>query len=330
MSEIYLTYLTTFFIDVFYNHLYFQAIEWKEKKENNIKTITEAYKNILYIYKNAVASDIKTLIKGAYEDYINRSKQDSITFTKWLNNLIENFIPAHLMDVIDQSKKNSVLATVILDIVDKISFKLIGIAFLHIIIDIRNNDSVDLITKEVKDIIWFVKEETFQKFISSRSDNKGISFELAQKLKHENEVNREKLKKIDKLFVKIQQMLNIKNEIILKKDLENQTIKSESEQYKTNISLLETKIRDLTAKNTTLMEKINTKKESRDAESVTEMVDNLESQNSLMQATANEIEEVKKQIEIINDYGKNEEDDNVIKMLDTDFDNYSAKSAFNF
>lgn len=336
MSDLYLTYLTTFFIDVFYNHLYFQAIEYKDKKENNIKTITEAYKNILYIYKNAVAADIKTLIKGAYEDFINRSNQDNTIFTRWLNGLNENFIPSHLLEVIDQGKKNSVLATVFIDIIDRISFKLIGIQFLHIIIDIRTNDSVDLITKEIKDIIWFVKEETFQKFISSKSDNRGISFELAQKLKHENDTNREKIKKLDKLFVKIQQMINIKNEIILKKDLELQTAKSEADQYKTNVSILELKVKDLLTKHNELMEKINNnKKDKKDIgvdAIIGETIDNIKEQNDLMKNTANEIEEVKKQINIIEDYGKN--DDNILQIvktddnnLDTEFDSYSTKSA---
>jgi len=241
MSEAYLSYMGIYFLDTFYNHLFQESVNFKNDPKNNLKSITDSYKNVIYIYKNAVSNDMKTVIKGMHEDFQVRSGQDCVTFSKWLNSVCHNFVPPALVDTLDQEKRKNVVATVITDIVDRISIKVIHHQWLKRIIDERNQESIDLLTTEFSNIVWVVKEETMQKFISIRSDNKGISYELAQKLRHENESYKKQIGNFMNLSNKMKQIIALKNEAILKKDLELQNARNETNQAQIQYKILQAK-----------------------------------------------------------------------------------------
>lgn len=278
---------------------------------------------------------MKTVIKAMHEDFQIRSGLDNVSFYNWLDRIVQNFVPAALVGALDQEKKKNIIATVVTDIVERLSFKFINHQWLIKIIDERCEESASFLMSEVVDIVWIVKEETFQKFISIRSDNKGVSYETAKKMHETIDKLTNQVKCDMKLCHKMQQIIALKNEAILKKDLELQTVKSDLNQAEMQTKIIQAKYDKLIAEKQAVpppaplkpraaspiktVPQVQTEDESALKEKLIEMEEKIKEMESLAKKD-NVVERVNKQIEFIeNTNNNNDDEDDVISMKDIDF-----------
>lgn len=212
-AEKHFSFMSAYFVDAFYNHFYSQA---KQLKNNNkFTTITDAYKNVVFIYKTSMEKKveyIKQTLTSMHEDYIVRSHQDTITFTAWLDIVFQNFIPQQLIETINTNQKTAIISSVIKEIINKLAVKMVTSQYLHLIIDERTPESAAFLANEAMEIIIFVREDTFQKFINPKGDKSaGVSLEVAKKLK-------ETIKKLSEENVKYRIMVKKMHNMIQEKD----------------------------------------------------------------------------------------------------------------
>lgn len=238
--------IAAYYIDLFYNHLYFEAKKLRNDKV--VGSITEGYKHTLTSFLQGI-EDPRLYKKSllAMHTFFIENGFASLTFTQCMERVTREFIPEDYYESVINSKKNSILRSVLSGVNKNFILKLVN-NYLSMVIDQHNEpDNTRILQDEFIDLLLIEKESMYKRFIvgktkTSSNPNKSTIIESMQKeikLLCSEKYNLKKLnvnlKKIILLkekqhaldIAKIEQLTNIINE--LKNELPDNSLKVSAE-----------------------------------------------------------------------------------------------------
>lgn len=229
----------SYFVDIYYNHLYLEAK--KLKNERNVNNITDGYKHGLNAYLQGI--DNPKLYKKTLIDlhkFFIASGFSSISFSEYLERMTQEFIPQDYYESVSNPQKISILKLVLCQS-NKIFIEKIVRNYMKMIIDEHMEaDNVRVLQDEFIDILLLQREGMYDRFISSKTKNNGISPNIRLIEKMQNEIKSLYKEKYDlkKLNVSLKK-------IIINKDEELKKLIKENDILRNNVIEVENELKGL-------------------------------------------------------------------------------------
>ena len=180
----------TYFVDVYYNHLYISARDRYKGQNNVTNSITDEYKNAIIAYVKGIKEDknyyIKT-IKGIHEWFKVNTRFSTIGLSDFIDKFLEEFIPKEHFENLNDKEKEFFLNKIVTDIVIEFSHNVISPDKLSMVIDDhKNSDNIAMWKHNIINIQIMEREKIFSLFmkkITERSEM--VPIDLLERLKNE-------------------------------------------------------------------------------------------------------------------------------------------------
>jgi hypothetical protein len=218
--------ISSYFIDIYYNHLYIEAK--KLKTNRHVKSITDGYKHALNAFLQGIENPklYKKTLMGIHNYFSTTGI--NLTFSECLERINEAFIPKDYISSVSKQQKLAVLQLVINNSNKSFIQKLVR-DFLGSIIDNHEDvDNIRILQDEFIDILIIERENIYNRFIvsktkpnggSSSGNNSGNTI-LIERMKNE-------IKLLHKEKYDLKKMNLEMKKIIIKKDAEVKLFKKE-------------------------------------------------------------------------------------------------------
>jgi hypothetical protein len=183
--------VAAYYVDLFYNHLYFEAKKLRNDKV--VSSVTEGYKHALSSFLQGI-EDPKLYKKSllAMHTFFVENGFASLTFTQCTERVTIEFIPEDYYDSVLNSKKNSILRIVLNGVNKNFILKLVN-NYLGMIIDHHNEpDNTRILQDEFIDLLLIEKESMYKRFVVGKTASGGFS--------KKNEIMESMQKEIKRLF----------------------------------------------------------------------------------------------------------------------------------
>jgi hypothetical protein len=237
-------YLSAYFIDIYYNHLYSEAITLYSKKD--VPSITIGYKCTLDAFLKGIDSPevFKSCIQGIHESFLKYGFP-SLSFSHCINKIVNEFIPKDYFNIMSFDDKTQILRKILIDSNKKLILEIVKPPsnLLKDIIDNHNdNDNINILQDIYIDILIMLREQLYQQFVeenigSSRDNDMVIAMQKEIKLLYneKNDLDKQILSlKQDilnhkKLILKLKKECNEKNNYISELEVQLQSNNQENE-----------------------------------------------------------------------------------------------------
>ncbi len=167
-----------YFVDVYYNHLYTEAIKFKT--DGKVVSVTEGYRHATFAFLSALDNKAKgyraehynKLLQGINEYFIFWTTYSGLTLSDCIDKIVKEFVPADYFQSLTKEQKRNILRTILIDSIRDFTKIVIG-EFLGAIID--NHDetaNVEALKEKIVDIFIMRRETMFHKFLDCRSGGK--------------------------------------------------------------------------------------------------------------------------------------------------------------
>lgn len=226
--------MTAYFIDLFYNHLYFEGK--KLKVNGSVASITEGYKHALNAFIKSLTNArlYKKAVIGIHQYFINYTSFTTISFSKCVDRLTSNFVPEDYFPSLDNTQKMSILRLVINQAIKNFTKKLVNEHLTKIIDNHKDPDNVRMLQDELVDCFLLEREGVYQRFVSTQTKtntNETVNRLIAEKMQKE-------IKNLILEKIQLKKENNALKQIILKNS-------KELAFHKETTGTLETTIREL-------------------------------------------------------------------------------------
>lgn len=227
--------MSAYFVDLFYNHLYFEGK--KLKVNGSVASVTEGYKHALNAFIKSLSNArlYKKAVIGIHQYFMNYTSFTTISFAKCVDRLASNFVPTDYYSSLNNTQKMSILRLVINQAVKNFTKKVVNEHLGKIIDNHKETDNVRLLQDELIDCFLLEREGVYQRFVATQTKtntNETVNRLIAEKMQKE-------IKKL--ILEKIQ--LKKENAALRKIILKNsQAI----ERYAENTGTLESTINEMT------------------------------------------------------------------------------------
>lgn len=161
--------MTAYFVDIFYNHLYFEGK--KLKTGGTASSVTEGYKHALNAFIKSLSNPklYKKAVMGIHQYFLNYTSFTTISFAKCVDRVAANFVPVDYYGSLDNTQKMSILRLVINQAIKTFTKKVVNDHLSKIIDNHQDADNVRLLQDELVDIFLLEREAVYQRFISSQT-----------------------------------------------------------------------------------------------------------------------------------------------------------------
>ena len=180
--------MSAYFVDLFYNHLYFEGK--KLKVNGSVPSVTEGYKHALNAFIKSLgnASLYKKAVIGIHQYFMNYTSFTTISFAKCVDRLTANFVPLDYYSSLNNTQKMSVLRLVINQAIKEFTKKVVNDHLNKIIDHHTESDNVRLLQDELIDCFLLERESVYQRFVSTQthtSSNETVNRLVAEKMQKE-------------------------------------------------------------------------------------------------------------------------------------------------
>jgi len=272
--------LAAYFVDIFYNDLYAQAVN--RKNNGDVESISQGYRVIVYgfvvgiddsnrLYK---AKNYNNVLKHIYESYNNYLPHRASNMAECIKNMVKEFVPSDYFDSLTRDQDRKILRSIIVNSVKHLTKHIMN-DFIQFIIDNHDNEeNCYLLKTTMVNILIDEREKWYHKFMKkSIAVDEKVDKSFVDKVRSEynkliehnkktvNELNlvktdyKKKLDIMKALYNKCEELTEInKNQLIKNKKLDENisTLTTLNSQYKKNME----KIKDeLTQSNITIQER---------------------------------------------------------------------------
>jgi hypothetical protein len=180
--------MAAYFVDLFYNHLYFEGK--KLKVNGSVPSVTEGYKHALnaFIKSMSNAKLYKKAVIGIHQYFMNYTSFTTISFAKCVDRLAANFVPLDYYSSLNNTQKMSVLRLVINQAIKNFTKKIVNDHLNKIIDHHKEQDNVRLLQDELIDCFLLEREGVYQRFVSTQTQtnqNETVNRLVAEKMQRE-------------------------------------------------------------------------------------------------------------------------------------------------
>lgn len=183
-----------YFVDIYYNHLYQEAIKFKN--EGKIGSITEGYKHATFAFLSALdnkskatyrADSYNKLLMGINEYFMVWTSFTSITLGECLDKIVQEFVPIDYYPSLDKDQKRNILRTVLINIVREFT-KIVITEWLSAIIDNHEEmANIDALKEQIVGLFIIEREKMFHMFLDSQTGKQSekVDKKYAEKMRVE-------------------------------------------------------------------------------------------------------------------------------------------------
>lgn len=180
--------MAAYFVDLFYNHLYFEGKKFKVN--GNVPSITEGYKHALNAFIKSLSNArlYKKAVIGIHQYFMNYTSFTTISFAKCVDRLAENFVPLDYYSSLNNTQKMSILRLVINQAIKNFTKKIVNDHLNKIIDHHKEPDNVRLLQDELIDCFLLEREGVYQRFVSTQTKtntNETVNRLVAEKMQKE-------------------------------------------------------------------------------------------------------------------------------------------------
>ena len=225
-------YISAYFIDLFYNHLYDQAIRYHRQRQVN--TITDGYKCSLDAFLQSINKHdpilYKELVHGIHQTFLDYGFT-GLSYQNCIDKIVKSFVPQDYWEVISFDDKSKILGTIITNSTKQMIHKIASSHLLDVIDNHSDTENATLWQDEFIDILIIEREKLYQEFINVKT-NTPSNNALIDTLKKEIKLlyDEKKSLQIEVLELK-KKLLNCKK-VIIGKHKQIEEYKEKYEEYK--------------------------------------------------------------------------------------------------
>jgi hypothetical protein len=157
--------ISSYYVDIFYNHLYAEAKKYKA--HGTVASITEGFKHTLNAFLRSLDNPklYKKSIIGLHHYYISIGF-GSISFSKCIDNLTQEFVPTDYYESLTSTQKMGVLRMVINQTIKDFIRKIVDEHMTKIIDFHTETENVRILQDEFIHILIIAREGMYQRFVA--------------------------------------------------------------------------------------------------------------------------------------------------------------------
>ena len=157
--------ISSYYVDIFYNHLYAEAKKYKA--HGTVASITEGFKHTLNAFLRSLDNPklYKKSIVGLHHYYISIGF-GSISFSKCIDNLTQEFVPTDYYESLTSTQKMGVLRMVINQTIKDFIRKIVDEHMTKIIDFHTETENVRILQDEFINILIIAREGMYQRFVA--------------------------------------------------------------------------------------------------------------------------------------------------------------------
>lgn len=214
-------FLSAYFIDLFYNHLYDQAVRYHRQKQ--VDTITDGYKRSLDAFSNSINKHdpelYRDIVSGIYQTFINYG-YTGLSYNNCIDKIVKEFIPQDYWKIMSFEDKSKILGTVITNSTNDMIRKIITKYLEDVIDNHYEPDNANIWQDEFVDILLLEREKLFQNIINVKTGGTTSSDPLIDAMKKEIKLLANDKKLLQKTAINFKKKILELNKIILAKQKE--------------------------------------------------------------------------------------------------------------
>ena len=166
------SFISAYFIDLYYNHLYTQAIRFHRNQQ--VATITDGYKASLDAYLQSINNYDKELysdlVHGIHNSFMEYGFR-GITYQACIDKIVKEFVPQDYWKIISFDDKSKILGTIITNSSRAMVHKIISSHLSDIIDNHGDADNANILQDELIEILIMEREKLYHEFINAKTNN---------------------------------------------------------------------------------------------------------------------------------------------------------------
>ena len=178
--------ISAYFVDLYYNHFYSEAVFQKTK--GKVDSVTDGYKHAVKAHLKSFNNQelYKKTVSGIHKYYYTTTRYSTITFSECINEITSQFVPEEFFEVMTGNQKDAILRTILIDSVTQFSSDILCSRILDIIIDSHDDTSVARTMQDkMVEALMFQREKMFQNFFVSGNRKQSTDYAVINKMKKE-------------------------------------------------------------------------------------------------------------------------------------------------
>jgi hypothetical protein len=188
--------LSSYIVDVYYNHLYIEAIKMKNDASNPVTSITEGYKHAVLAFLSAIDNKSKTykarhyaqLLKGINEYFTTWTSFSTLTLSDCINKIVTEFVPSDFFESLNKDQRRNILRVVLTSGIRGFSEVVIK-DFLTIIIDNHKEQSnIHALKERMVDLFIIERDGFYNKFLLTKIGKTSETVDKSLALKMQREI----------------------------------------------------------------------------------------------------------------------------------------------
>lgn len=187
------SFISAYFIDLFYNHLYTQAIRFHRNQQ--VATVTDGYKASLDAYLQNINNYDKELysdlVHGIHKSFIDYGFR-GISYQACIDKIVKEFIPQDYWKIISFDDKSKILGTIITNSSRAMVYKIISSHLSDIIDNHGDAENANILQDEYIEILIMEREKLYHEFINAKTNNGSDSSMFAAMEKEILELSKQK------------------------------------------------------------------------------------------------------------------------------------------
>jgi hypothetical protein len=178
------SFMSAYFVDLYYNHLYTQAIRFHRNKQ--VATVTDGYKASLDAFLQSINGFDKELyselVHGIHQTFMEYGFR-GMSYQQCIDKIVKEFIPQDYWKIISFDDKSKILGTIITNSNRAMVHKIISTHLSEIIDNHADQDNANILQDAYIDILIMEREKLYHEFINAKT--KGGEGSLVQSMERE-------------------------------------------------------------------------------------------------------------------------------------------------
>jgi hypothetical protein len=164
------SFMSAYFVDLYYNHLYTQAIRFHRNKQ--VSTVTDGYKASLDAFLQSINGFDKELyselVHGIHQTFMEYGFR-GLSYQQCIDKIVKEFIPQDYWKIISFDDKSKILGTIITNSNRAMIHKIISTHLSEIIDNHADQDNANILQDAYIDILIMEREKLYHEFINAKT-----------------------------------------------------------------------------------------------------------------------------------------------------------------
>jgi hypothetical protein len=194
--------ISAYVVDLYYNHLYNEAIKFKNS--GDARSVTEGYRHAIFRFISAIDDKVKkhykkqnyeTLLIGITEYMKKFTSWDVISVSECVRKVAYEFVPEDYQSGVEKADQRNIVRKVLINVIKEFS-KVVASDYITSIIDNHEEEvNIYILKEKIMDLLILERQIWYLKFVDSytggkESDDKKLALKMREEVGHVLEKNK--------------------------------------------------------------------------------------------------------------------------------------------